>query len=158
MAKKKKQSGEEKDPITAQSRIKWTPVLQNIASLLSGISNKHFVDRHVHKTEYKFLKRDSKNRLGIQNRYLNAIEFKLDGVVKSYKSNFDRYIISAQRRIKKLEEIFPKLKNPQKIAWYATQIDKTKKKLARLEKDKKENKVRVCFGSNKFFNAQFHLK
>jgi IS605 OrfB family transposase len=156
MAKKKKQN--EKDPITAQSRIKWTPVLQDIALLLSGISNKHFVDRHVHNIEYKYLKKDSKKRLGIQNRYLNAIESKLEGVVKSNKSNLDRYVLGAQRRIKKLEEIFPKLKKPQKIAWYAKQIEKTKNKLVRLEKDKEENKIRICFGSNDLFKAQFHLK
>jgi IS605 OrfB family transposase len=31
-------------------------------------------------------------------------------------------------------------------------------KLAKLEKDESDNKIRICFGSKKRFNAQYHLK
>ena len=107
------------------------------------------------------LKREFLPRFGITARQFNAIRIALEGKIDSIKVRRPELLLDLQGRIKKI------IKSAAKLALKPTQSAKLHQKkrrlhilqtkLALMQEDHKLGKVRLCFGSERLFRAQFDL-
>jgi IS605 OrfB family transposase len=122
------------------------------------------------------LKSDYLVRFGLTARQFNAIAANLKGKIASIKERSAGLIDEAKTRIKSLEQTIAKLDNAlaangaraldpprrrralNKRHQKQRRLARLRDRLARLEADRDNNVVRICFGSRKLFRAQFDLE
>ncbi|KKM20299.1 hypothetical protein LCGC14_1646880 [marine sediment metagenome] len=156
-------------------------VLEASAFLLSSTKRKLFVDMQSHGTS-KEQNRALKTRYildyGISGRHFNGMWNELKALIDSNMSNKKNHIEDLKKKIASTKKTIAKIKK-QRISPKNKTIEKFKKqKLNRREKirnlkiklcnqerklkgwqqDLKDKKVRVTFGTNKLFKAQYYLE
>jgi IS605 OrfB family transposase len=117
------------------------------------------------------LKSDYLIRFGLTARQFNAIAINLKGKIASIQERREGLIEEAKARIKTAEQVIAKLDQalspPLEAAERCRRLNKRHQKqrrlarlrarLARLEADRAEDRVRLCFGGRRRFHAQFDL-
>lgn len=161
--------------------------LENTAKTFGSLERKLFVDLYVHKKSSNELKVSYCSKYQITSRQYNSIKKQLDGRISSKlelqklhmeetknKIEITTNIINKKRsqkekahasllKMKGNEKTFlKKVKNYRKLRNY---IHQKKRKLyawtiqlEKLERDQKQQIVRICFGSKEFFSKQFNLE
>jgi hypothetical protein len=117
------------------------------------------------------LKSDYLIRFGLTARQFNAMAINLKGKIASIRERRDGLIEEAKARIKTAEQVIAKLdqalSQPLAPAERHRRLSKRHQKqrrlarwrarLAQLEADRAEDRVRLCFGGRRRFHAQFDL-
>lgn len=136
------------------------PILTAYASLMSLIERKLFallVSGH----SATQLKSEFLRRFDITARQFNAIRVQLEGKIASVKEVRENRIETLKGQIKSIESSLKKMRQKQDKAFVIHQKTRRvailKTRLARLEQDKAEGRIRLCFGSRKKFHAQHDL-
>ena len=149
-------------PFTYQTRPfieeKLDDILSNQAILLSKVERNLYKDLYKKNKNINELKSLYLKRFGITARQFNSCRIKLDGKVRSYWELLKRNICLLEDKIKKLKKHNQKLKDPVKSHHKKRRLYLLETKLKKRKKDKEENKTRICFGSKKLFQKQFHLE
>ena len=101
-------------------------------------------------------------RFKITARHFNSIRMQLEGKIDSIKKLRPLHMRALEDRIKSLDAKIQKLEGKKSKAKELHQKKRRafnlKKKHDRLQADEASGKVRLCFGSNRLFRAQFHLQ
>ena len=121
--------------------------------------------KNIHKLKSSYLK-----KFNISARYFNSIRIYIDGVISSVKEinkqnlkDLGQKIKSLKNKIKKLETKVAKAKSKcsSKDKRHLFQLNRRLIRLnnryASLEKDIKNNVIRICFGGKKLFNKYKNL-
>ena len=150
-----------KNPIhTFQTRLvideQTNSVLEKTAKLLSKVERCLFADIMSGK-KISDLKSAYLNRFQITARQFNACRVNVEGLIDSRKKLQAQYIDELKQKIKSLEKGV-KTKCAQKRFLKKRRLNKLKERLKRLETDKENGTVHICFGTKKLFRAQFHLE
>ena len=158
---------------TYQTRYKTTQenleILTQYAFVMSSVERKIFA-KIMSGKDLNDLKREYISKYQITARQFNSCKIQTQGKIKSYKEKreediallkakivkLDKYITKKSKQIKKLKEskkswLF-KLHNMKR------RLFNLRKKYENLIKEKKENKIKICFGSKKLFRSQFNLE
>lgn len=147
---------------TYQTRIKTNneldEVLNKTAYLLSKVERYLFKDYYINNKNLNELKSLYIKKFQITARQFNSIKSKLEGKVRSYRELLNERIPLLESKVRKLKKHIKKLKDKYKIHQKKRRLFLLEKKLEKLKKDKKENKIRICFGSKKLFRKQFELE
>jgi len=98
----------------------------------------------------------------ITARQFNACRSSIDGKISAYKASQELAIANLKRQIESLDkqiEKFSRKPSQEKVLHHKKRRRQMLfDRMASREKDQKNKTIRLCFGSNKLFNAQFHLK
>ena len=137
---------------------KLDDILSNQAILLSKVERNLYKDLYKKNKNINELKSLYLKRFGITARQFNSCRIKLEGKVRSYRELLKRNICLLEDKIKKLKKHIQKLKDPLKSHQKKRRLYLLESKLKKRKKDKEENKIRICFGSKKLFQKQFHLE
>ena len=133
-------------------------LLSNTACLLSKVERSLFKDLYQKKKGINELKTLYLKQYGITARQFNSCRIKLEGKVLSYKVLLNDRILNLEQKIAKLDKHIKRLKDPFKIHQKKRRLALLKTKYEKLVKDKKEGKIRICFGTKSLFNKQFYLE
>jgi len=99
---------------------------------------------------------------GITARQFNACRVSLEGKISACRSGQEQAIVSLKQQISQLEKRLSHLERKPSKLFILHQKKRRQttlqKRLARLEDDYKQERVRLCFGGKKLFRAQFHLE
>jgi len=107
----------------------------------------------------KELKSNFLKKYEITGRQFNAIQTQLEGKIDSIKARISLLIEAKKERIARLEKKMPHhKKKPELFHQKQRKLASLTQELESLVKDQKEGVVRLCFGSKKFWRAQFFLK
>ncbi len=104
------------------------------------------------------LKREFQPLFGISARQFNAMSAELTGKIKSIKERRIGLIKEAEQRITRAKKVLKKIADPTKRHNKRRRIETLQTRLTAMKADHEAGKVRLCFGSKKLFNAQFHLE
>jgi IS605 OrfB family transposase len=104
------------------------------------------------------LKRQFLPKFGITARQFNAMSAELKGKISSIKERRTGLIKESEQRISRAKKVLKEIANPEKRHNKKRRIETLQSRLAIMKADHKAGKVRLCFGSKKLFNAQFHLE
>lgn len=149
--------------LTYQTRIdnrdKQDETLSKMTDLLSHVERSLFKELQkkdrlsLNELKILFLK-----KYQITARQFNALRIKLEGKVLSFKMLQSENIQNLESKIRKLKKHLKRLKDKFKLHQKKRRLHILETKLEKLKTDKEENKVRLCFGSKKLFQKQFHLE
>ena len=146
---------------TYQSRIAPLPEEDNLLGAYAGIFSKAqrilFAKLQAGGAVVA-LKRQFLPKFGISARQFNAISAELKGKIISIRERRTGLITEAEQRIARAKKVLKKITNPAKHHNKKRRIETMQTRLAYMKSDHKAGKVRLCFGSKKLFNAQFHLE
>ena len=139
--------------------------LSSCAALMSKVEHKLFAEICRGKDPNK-LKSAYLLAYGITARQFNAINIYLKGKISSIQSLMKLHATELKGRIKKTQNCIKSLKRRKsktkhqwnKLHQKQRQIASSDQKLSLLEDDIKHRRVRLCFGSKRLFNKQFHLE
>ena len=144
-----------------------------IADLFGHAERELYVERYRHGRSLSECKREFGLRFGLTARQFNAIEAtlrgKVEGVREGRKIRMDSLfaaIASAERTIRKIQrEIKQGSLAPDALRKRRFTLHHKKRRLASLrvrlaaiERDQREKRIRICFGSRRLFHRQFHLR
>ncbi len=134
-------------------------LLEECASLFSVVERKLFADFSSGK-KASDLKVEYLKKYQITARHFNAIRVQLEGKIASIQARQSTLIANLEVKIKGLLKTIQKLEK--KKAFLALHqkrraLFNQEQKLNVLKEDKKNGKVRLCFGSKSLFRAQFNL-
>jgi IS605 OrfB family transposase len=136
-------------------------ILGESAILLSQIERKLFAEIVKGKNPLD-LKNEFLKKYKITARHFNSLRISIEGKIASFKEIRKDLIKKKKSKIKSLEKniknLIKKNKDKNIIHQKKRRLFNLKTKLQKLESDEKNNKIRICFGSKKLFNAQFNLK
>lgn len=104
------------------------------------------------------LKQQFLPKFGITARQFNALSTELKGKISSIKERRAGLIKESEQRISRAKKVLKKIANPEKRHNKKRRIETLQSRLAVMKADHSAGKVRLCFGSKKLFNAQFHLQ
>jgi IS605 OrfB family transposase len=149
---------------TYQTRIKpdsnGEMILEKFGELFGKVERKLFakVSSGLHPNQLKnsFLK-----EYQITARQFNAIRVQLMGKIDSAKELLSLRISSLKETIDSLKRKISKLTGKKKSSTLhqkKRRLHRLESKRDKLEEDRKQGKIRLCFGSKKLFRAQFSLK
>jgi IS605 OrfB family transposase len=152
---------------TYQTRLELdappSKILDECAELLSLVERKLFAEIAKGKKSSS-LKNEFLKKYQITARQFNGCRISIEGKVSSIKKRRKELIKEKKRQIKVLEKKI-KFLNKRKTKKSKSILHQKKRrlfilqtKLKKMEKDQEENRLRICFGSKKLFNAQFNLK
>lgn len=161
--------------------------LSEYGKFFGMLERKLFVQTHLKGLPSSSLKKTFLTQYGITARQFNSVRIQLDGKVSSYieKRKFD--IQELQSKIAYLQKMIEKkasqkeqlhqkllqfppsqpsfLKLAKKYKNLKTYLFQKKRRLRnltqkveKLKSDETQQKIRICFGSKKLFQKQFHLK
>ena len=145
-------------PITAECKIASSDALKNIAQLLSSVSRRYFVERHIKNGSLNPIQRAYQTKYEISRRYFSSMRIRIDALVSAYKTNLANRIAETKIKIQSIKKAIKKIKNQNTKHQKQRRLVSLETKLAALQKDKQNKSVRICFGSKKLFHAQFFLK
>lgn len=155
-----------KDPIfTYQTHVQLDEggeaALAKAAEHLSLVERFLFAD-YARGKDISLLKSEYLQKHGITARQFNAIRLQLEGKIESIVKLRDEQIARLPSEIEKVKKLIVSLKKknkePSVIDKKIWKQERLEKKLSGLLEDKRLGKVRLCFGSQKLFRAQFHLE
>ena len=133
-------------------------LLSSQAELLCRVERCLFADYAKGKT-FPLLKSEYLKKYGITARQFNALRVQLEGKIHSILSLRQPHIERLKTLIEKVARKITFLKkDPLKLRRKKQQHERLTKKLESLIADEASGKVRLCFGSQKLFHAQFHLE
>jgi IS605 OrfB family transposase len=108
------------------------------------------------------LKREFLPRFGLTSRQFNAMRIELDGKVQAIRQRRPELIEEARTRIAKARRLVKKLSQTapgsDKLHQKTRRLALLEQRLAALQRDEAQGRVRLCFGSRKLFNAQHGLQ
>ncbi len=131
--------------------------LERYAELFSHTTHSLFASLHGKESRNE-IKRRFIREFGITGRQFNSCRIELEGMTRSIIARMSGNIELLDTRIKKLSKRIPRLKNPQAIVQKKRKLERLIRKRDQLVSDKKNNTVRLCFGSKKLFRKQFSLE
>jgi IS605 OrfB family transposase len=136
-------------------------ILQSAADLFAHIQHRLLADISSGKTSRE-LKNDYLVCYEITARQFNAIRVQVEGKIASIKQRQPALIAEAKERraslSKKIKRLIKKKADPNLIHQKQRRLRTLERKLEKLQEDRKNGTVRICFGSKKLFRAQFDLK
>jgi hypothetical protein len=161
---------------TYQTRINLSgqenSLLSEYACLHGIIERTLFAETIAQNIKPETVKNTYLKRFGITARQFNAVCRNLKGKAASIKERRNGLITESSQRINKAEKVISILEK--KLKSFPNSLDSAKRKLAlhqkkrrlfilhfkhsAMVKDKKDNIIRMCFGSKKLFHAQYHLE
>jgi IS605 OrfB family transposase len=101
-------------------------------------------------------------KYGITARQFNGCRTGLEGKVAAYQASQELAMASLKRQIahvdKQIQTLAKKPSKKKTLHLKKRRRQMLNDRLAMREKDSKQKRVRLCFGSNKLFRAQFHLE
>ena len=151
----------DKQQRTYQSRIAPLPeednLLEAYARLFSKAERTLFAKLQAG-GDVVSLKRQFLPQFGISARQFNAMSAELKGKIRSIKERRAGLIKEAEQRIARAKKVLKKITNPAKRHNKKRRIETLQRRLEHMKADHADGKVRLCFGSRKLFNAQFHLE
>lgn len=99
---------------------------------------------------------------GITARQFNACRVSLEGKIAACKAGQEQAVFSLKQQIASLDKKVRNLeKKPSKrfvLHQKKRRMVNLSNRLASMEEDRKQGRVRLCFGGKKLFRAQFHLE
>jgi IS605 OrfB family transposase len=147
-------------------------LLSGFACLYGKIERTLFAETIAQNKKPESVKTPYLKRFGITSRQFNAVCRNLKGKAASIKERRNGLIVESTQRITKAEKVISVLQK--KLKSYPSSIDSGKRKLAlhqkkrrlhilhakhvKMVQDKKDNTIRMCFGSKKLFHAQYNLE
>ena len=151
--------------ITCQARIfqeeSDEEILSSYSKLFSTIERKLFADFCKGKT-FASLKNAYLKQFGITARQYNSICITLEGKIRSYKELLSLRITEQKSRIESTKSRIAYFEKKEEKKAHLHQVKRRLgiqlAKLKNLQKDKNNNKVRLCFGGKKLFANQFNLE
>lgn len=150
---------------TYQTRLvlndKQDELLQQYACLLNKVERSLYAEVAQGKLSAS-CKNSFLKRFNITARQFNACRVNLDGKIEACRSGQKRAVESLSEQISSLDKRiqFLEKKSSKKLILHQKKRRRTilKHRLNSIMQDCKEKRVRLCFGSKKLFNAQFHLE
>jgi len=135
-------------------------LLQSCATILSKVERSIFASYQAGKTD---IKSDFQATFGITARHFNGCKSEVEGLVNANLTILQNRIIASKEAIKTLSKIVKQLEKSKTPNWYKLHHKKRKlatkmHRLAQLEDDLANKRVRVAFGSKKLFRSQYHLE
>lgn len=149
---------EEKQSISIECKIHAFDAFRDISSLLSSLRRRYFVDRYFHGIDINTLKSSYIADYNISGRHFNAKSIEVDGIVDAYKENLENNIKTIEEKIDKLLVKIEKTKKKITKHYAKRKLVRLTHKLIRLNQDRDQNIVRICFGTKDLFNKQHHLE
>jgi hypothetical protein len=151
--------------LTYQTRLvlneRQEALLQESASLLSTVERALYAEVAKGNTSAS-CKNDFLKVYGITARQFNACRVSLEGKIAACKAGQDQAIESLKQQIASLEKKIQLLEKKPSKRFVLHQKKRRQVnlsyRLASLEEDRKQGRVRLCFGGKKLFRAQFHLE
>ena len=140
-----------------ETSVEEDQVLSQTAAHLSKVERALFKDFCSGK-KLTSCKSEYIEKYKITARQFNAIWKSLDGKISSCKKKRNEQILLLKTKIKNLQKQIAHLKIPFKIHHKKRKLFALTTKLQRLEKDKEENRIRICFGGKDLFHKQFSLQ
>ena len=154
-------SKKHKEQRTYQSRIAPLPEEENLLGAYAGLFGKAqrtlFAKLQAGR-DVVSLKRQFLPEFGVSARQFNAMSAELKGKISSIKERRAGLIKEAEQRIARAKTVLKKIASSEKRHNKKRRIETLQTRLALLKADHAAGKVRLCFGSKKLFNAQFHLE
>src|ERR1700722_15850 len=150
---------------TSQTRLplesNQDDILSTYSEHMNYLERKLFADI-ISGNEINTLKKRYLTHFGITARQFNSCRIQTEGKIASIQELRAGQIVDLKSRIAHLESKIPALEkqgaNPNKIHQKKRKLSYLKSKLDRLEMDRNQGKIRLCFGSKKLFRAQFDLE
>lgn len=147
---------------TYQTRFKTSEdqdqKLLKSAFLLSRIERLLFKDLYQNKKNLNELKVLYLKKYQITARQFNSLRIKLEGKVLSYNRLLSERIQLLKFKVKKLRKHVKALKDPFKVHQKKRRLFILETKLKKLQNDQEKKIIKLCFGTKKLFQKQFHLK
>jgi len=136
-------------------------ILQSAADLFAHVQHRLLADISAGKTPGQ-LKNDYLVCYEITARQFNAIRVQVEGKIASIKQRQTALIAEAKTRnaslLKNIKRLIKKKADPSLIHQKKRRLKALERKLEKLQEDRKNGTVRICFGSKKLFRSQFDLK
>ena len=151
----------ERQQRTYQTRVMLTEAQEAIFSgyaLLYGRVERSLFAKLQAGYEINTLKRDFQKRFGITARQFNAAHAGITGKISSIKARQPELIDDLDRRIKKAKQVLKRITKPAVAHQKKRRHAILERKLQFLLQDRKDSRVRLCFGSKKVFRSQFSLQ
>jgi len=150
---------------TFQTRLvldsETSAVLDEMAQLLGQVERSLFADI-ISGKEINALKRAYRKRFQITARQFNACHVNVKGLIESRKELQTQQIETLKEKIAAFEKSIKRLsKKPeykQQLFFKKRRLNNLRARLKKVESDREQGKVRVCFGTKKLFHSQFHLE
>lgn len=131
--------------------------LSEYAFLMARVEHRLFADLCKGK-EASSLKSSYLIQYGITARQFNAARVKLEGKIDSIKQRQTQLIEEKKQQIEALENKILQLKNKKVLHQKKRRLSRLRSQLQKLEIDRADGRIALCFGSRKLFQAQFHLE
>lgn len=151
--------------LTYQTRLEIADeldfILQQYASLMNIVERSLFAETARGKTAAS-CKNQYLKQFNITARQFNACRVNLEGKIEACRAGQQRSIESLKSQSASLEKglkILEKKSSKKHILHQKKRrLQVLRQRLASIQEDYKQKRVRLCFGSKKLFNAQFHLE
>jgi len=142
-------------------RAEEDAILQHCACLFGKVERSLFAEvargKKAASSKNQYLK-----EFNITARQFNACRINLEGKMEACRTGQDRAIDSLKQQIASIEHKIQQLeKKPSKrlvLHQKKRRWEILQQRLASMEEDLKQKRVRLCFGGKKLFNAQYHLE
>ncbi len=152
--------------LTYQTRLQLNEnqeeVLQSCAYLLSKVERSLYAKVANGESSSASCKNSFLKIYGITARQFNACRVSLEGKISACKSGQEQAIASLKQQIATLEKNIKCLEKKTSKQFVLHQKKRRKENLSHrlscLEEDRKQGRVRLCFGGKKLFSAQFYLE
>lgn len=107
-------------------------------------------------------KNDFLKKYGVTARQFNACRVSLEGKIAACKATQEQSIVNLKQQINSIDQQIQRLKRKPSKSLALHQKNRRRNiflhRLSVREEDRKQGRVRLCFGGKKLFNAQFHLE
>jgi len=149
--------------LTYQTRLllgqKQSEILAEYASLFNRVE--HSLYKEIAKgTTSASCKNLFLKKYGITARQFNACRINLEGKIVACQKGQEQALFSLKQKIEILEKKIKQLEKKPSKKFILHQKKRRKHhlqaRLAAIEKDRKEGRVRLCFGGKKLFRSQFY--
>jgi IS605 OrfB family transposase len=151
--------------LTYQTRLEINDeqdaILQHYANLLSTVERSLFAEVARGKTTASCKNQYLKD-FNITARQFNACRVSLEGKIEACRKGQERAIDSLKQQIAALEQKIQHLEKKPSKRLISHQKKRRREilrqRLASVEEDFKQRRIKLCFGGKKLFNAQYYLE
>ena len=146
---------------TFQTRLHLTEeessLLDDYGALFAKVEHSLFVDLQKDEVALNKLKSAYLKHFDITARQFNSARSSVEGKIRSLKEIQKQRIANHEDQLTKLQKRL-RSKKPCKRHLLHQKKQRIEARLAKLQKDQGNGKVRMCFGSRKLFRGQHHLE
>lgn len=146
---------------TFQTRLHLTEeesiLLNSYGALFSKVERTLFMDLQKKEETLNELKCRYLSHFDITARQFNSARSSVEGKIRSLKEIQKQRIADYKEKLGTLQKCL-KSKNPRFTHQRHQRRQRLESKLKQLQEDKSADKVRMCFGSRKLFQSQYHLE